>query len=86
MKILDINEYTCVLDATVVIQQLKKASKEGRGISKRFVQNRLKNILSKINSDKVYHIPTNLNTSDLGSKPLLVKDQQQLWFFGPKLF
>ena len=86
IKILDINEYQCVLDATVVIHQLKKASKEGCGIFKRFVHNRLKNILSKINSDKVYHIPTNLNPSDLGSKPLLVKDQQQLWFFGPKLF
>ena len=86
MKILGINEYQIVLDATVVIQQLKKASKEGCGIFKRFVHNRLKNILSKISSDKVFHIPTNLNPSDLGSKPLLVKDQQQLWFFGPKLF
>ena len=86
MKILDINEYQIVLDASVVIHQLKKASKEGCGIFKRFVHNRLKNILSKISSEKVYHIPTNLNPSDLGSKPLLVKDQQQLWFFGPTLF
>ena len=42
MKILDINEYQIVLDATVVIHQLKKASKEGCGIFKRFVHNRLK--------------------------------------------
>ena len=75
-----------MLDATVVIYQLKKTAKEGCGIFKRFLHNRLKNILNKINPDKVFHIPTNLNPSDLRSKPLLVKDQQQLWFFGPKLF